>query len=111
MFPLFSILSNPDFVQNELDGKTTVVATMSTPTLQASGVNGATFTVTCTTVIEGVPRTVIGTLDVDAMPVTFQYTTAPILTNETLILGGDIDVAREDNENKITIEVVKEVAI
>lgn len=99
-----SILSNPDFVQNELDGKTTVVATMSTPTLQASGVNGATFTVTCTTVIEGVPRTVIGTLDVDAMPVTFQYTTAPILTNETLILGGDIDVAREDNENKITIE-------
>ncbi len=99
-----SILSNPDFIQNELDGTTSVSCTMSTPTLQESGFNGATFTVTCITIIDGVPRTVIGTLDVDAMPVTFQYTTAPVLTDEVLILGGDINVSREDNENKLTIE-------
>jgi Tfp pilus assembly protein PilX len=99
-----SILSDPDFVESELDGITTVTCTMSEPTLKESGVNGVTFTVTCTSVIDDVPRTVIGTLDVEAQPVTFQYTTAPVITDETLILGGDILVSREDNENKITIE-------
>ncbi len=99
-----SILADPDFVQNELDGTTSLTCTMSTPTMQPSGYNGVTFTVTSTTIIDGVPRTVTCTLNVDAAPVKFQYTTAPILTDEVLILGGDIDVDRENDENKITIE-------
>jgi Tfp pilus assembly protein PilX len=99
-----SVLTDPDFVQNELDGKTSVTCTMSTPTMQESGVNGAEFTVTCTTVVDGVDRTVVGKVQVNAMPVTFQYTTAPILTDEALVLGGDINVMREDDENKLTIE-------
>ena len=63
-----SILTSPDFVESELDGKTTLTCTMDTPSVKASGYLGTTFTVTAVTTIEGVDRTVVGKLRVDAAP-------------------------------------------
>ena len=86
-----SILSSPDFIESELDGKTTLTCTMDTPSIKASGYLGTTFTVTAVTTIEGVDRTVIGKLRVDAAPLSFQWTSAPPLTEYVLLAGGDVN--------------------
>ncbi len=88
-----SILTAPDFVENELDGNTTVVCVMDTPVTQPSGHMGTTFTVTCTTTLDGVSRTVIGKLKVEAAPLTYQWTSAPPLTEYVLLSGKDVDVS------------------
>ncbi len=98
-----SILAEPDFVQNELDGKTTVTCTMNTPTTQSSGYLGTTFNVTCTTTIDGVSRTVRGSLRVDAAPLKYQWTSAPALTDSMLLLGGNTEVDCEGTENHLTV--------
>ena len=90
-----SILSSPDFVESELDGKTTLTCTMATPSMQASGYLGTTFTVTATTTIEGVEREVVSKLRVDAAPLQFQWTSAPPVTDYVLLSGGDVKTNAE----------------
>ncbi len=87
-----SILATPDFIENELDGNTTVVCVMSTPTTQSSGYLGTTFTVTCTTSIENTQRVVVGKLRVDAAPIKYEWTSAPPITDYVLLSGENVAV-------------------
>jgi Tfp pilus assembly protein PilX len=98
-----SILSSPDFVESELDGSTTVTCVMDTPTMQASGYYGTTFVVTCVTTLEGISRTVVGKLRVDAAPLDFQWTSAPALSDSVLLLDGNVEVDCEGSENHLSV--------
>lgn len=88
-----SILSSPDFITSELDGNTTVTCTMDTPATQTSGYLGTTFTVTSTTTIDGLPRSVTGSVRVDAVPLKFQWTSAPPLTEYVLLSSGNVETS------------------
>ena len=98
-----SVLNTPDFITVQIDDNTIITCNMDTPTTQENGYLGTTFHIISSTTLDETPRIYNGSIDVVAAPITFQYTTAPIRTNDILILGGDVAVAREDDENTLTV--------
>jgi len=65
---------------------------MDTPAVQASSYLGTTFVVTATTTVDGVSRKVEGSLQVDAAPLDYQWTSAPPLTEYVLLAEGNVDL-------------------
>ncbi len=98
-----SVLITPYFLSNELKGNTTLACTMDTPTIQDSGVMGTYFHITSTSKSNNAPRTVYGSLFIEAAPIFFQYTTAPEKLDDMLLLKDDVQIDRENNENALTV--------
>ena len=51
----------------------------------------------------GIDRIVTGTVTIRRAPIDFRFTSAPIKSNDMLLLGGDVEIDREGNENTLTV--------
>ncbi|MCK5129313.1 MAG: pilus assembly PilX N-terminal domain-containing protein [Clostridiales bacterium] len=98
-----SILQEPNFISDQLDDDISIICTMEEPTTQTSGYLGATFEITCASIVDASPRIIKASIEVEAAPIDFQYTTAPIHSDDMLILGGNVAIDKESNENSMIV--------
>lgn len=92
----------PEFREDSLGISTTTTITIGS-SIFTEPAGPETFTISCKAEVNGVKRIVISTIEVDKVPILWQYSTVPIKTEEVVLSAGNIDVIQEAGEENTFI--------